>query len=469
MSAWDRPRGRREPSPAPTTQGSLLAWMPAAANQDEKPAYRYQSYFDVSTLASFVVSRLRIILLLSLVLMVVLTALFLTISFPFKASAIVFVDPRDQKVTLQEEVMPAIGSDAAVLESMVQIVRSDGFLIDLMRKLNMLDGADWTGTPKQLELLGKLRKQIVIERMGATYLVNVSYLGSTGEEAARIANEVANAFAAQQNGQRSSATEAASKALADRLVDIRQKLNSSEEAVARFKADNNIVYVDQQNTVQMRQLTDLTQQLAAIRNATGEAQARYNESASTGTLTRSTNQGTEESEQLAFLRRQLAQLEQIKAQQMQNLGARHPRLQETQRMIQGVTAEISRQSQRMVGQLRSERDINVSKQEELQKQIDDLSARIAKTEQTKVKLASLEREAAADREIYEQLLSRNKATYELSFIPTDNVRVVSPAVVPVKSTRPPLSLLLPVLAILSLIIALALVILGNIDSLRRRA
>lgn len=467
MSAWDMPRPRHD-APPPPQAGSLLAWIPGSTQPAAPIAHHAgKGMFDLSVVVAFLSSRFKTVLAVALVLLVALTALLLLIPFPFKATAMVFVDPRDQKVTLQEEVLPAIGSDAAVLESMVQIVQSDGFLINLMQRLKWPGVEDWKGTPQQIEILSKLRKKILVERMGATYLVNVSFTAPTGEEAARVANEIANAFAEQQNGSRSDATQAAARALSERLIEIRKKLNTSEEAVARFKSDNNIVYIDQQNTVQMRQLTDLTQQLAAIRNATGEAEARYNEGAATGTITRSSTQGNDEGEQLAFLRRQLTQLEQVRDQQAQNLGARHPRLLETQRMIQGVKDQIAQQSGRMVGQLRSERNINVSKQEQLQKQIDDLSARIAKTEETKVQLASLEREAAADRALYEQLLSRNKATYELSLIPTDNVRVVSAAIAPNKSSRPPLGLLLPVLAVISLLMAAALVIFMNISTLRR--
>lgn len=469
MSAWDMPRPRPEAPKPQAEAGSLLAWIPGSASTApaaEPVATR--GIFDVSVVIGFLASRFKTVLAVALVLLIALTALLLLIPFPFKATAMVFVDPRDQKVTLEQEVLPAIGSDAAVLESMVQIVQSDGFLIDLMQRLKWPGVQEWKGTPQQIEILGKLRKKIQVERMGATYLVNVSYSASTGEEAARVANEIAKAFAEQQNGSRSDATQEAARALSDRLIEIRKKLNASEEAVAKFKADNNIVYIDQQNTLQMRQLTDLTQQLATIRSATEEAQARYNEGASTGTITRSTAQGNDESEQLSFLRRQLTQLEQVRDQQMQNLGARHPRLLETQRMIQGIKDQIAQQAGRLVGQLRSERDINVSKQDQLQKQIDELSKRISKTEETKVQLAALEREAAADRALYEQLLSRNKATYELSLIPTDNVRVVSPAVVPIKSSRPPLGLLLPVLAVISFLMAAALVIFLNINTLRRR-
>lgn len=453
-----------------------LSKAPAHAGQpaQEKPAPElpqnepegHQSFLQPVALLNLLIDKARFIVFIALLMAVVLTGIVLFLPFPFKASAIVFVDPRDERVTLQEEVLPAIGADAAVLESMVQIVKSDGFLIELIKKMNLNSGSEWTGSPADLETLARLRKQIQAERMGATYLVNVGYQGKTADEAARMANEVANAFVSAQNGSRSQATEDASRRLSDRLVEIRARLNESEEAVARFKADNDIVYIDQQNTVQMRQLSDLSQQLALIQNATEEAEARYSEGATSGTFTRSSTQGGEESEQLSFLRRQLNQLEQTRDQQLQSYGPRHPRLLQTQRMIDGIKEQIASQRRLLVGQLKSERNINVSKQDQLKSQVDELSAKLAQAEEKKVQLAALEREATANREIYQQLLSRNKATFELALLPSKNVRIVSAAIPPARSTRPPLALVLPVLLALSLAGAVALTVLTNLSMLR---
>lgn len=462
MSAWDIPGRPVQASEAdyPRERPFNARFRPRAEPVD--------GLLDIKALFRLLLSKsVAIILIAAVTAILCLSAIFM-LRFPYMASAIVFVDPRDEKVTLQEEVLPAIGTDAAVLESMVQIVKSDGFLIELSEKLNLLQGeTTWTGSEAQIKQLAKLRKKIDIERMGATYLVRISYHGDSGQEAARIANEIAAAFAANQNGLRSNATVNASRALSDRLVEIRAKLMASEEAVAQFKSDNNIVYIDERNTVQMRQLADLSQQLASVKSTTEEASARYAESLANGTFTRSTLQGNDESEQLSFLRKQRVQLVQTRDQQLQIYGPRHPRLLETKQMIDGIDRQIAEQRRLLEGQLKSERDVNVSKEQELSKQIEALTSEIARTEDLRVKLAALDREASANRDLYQQLLSRTKATNELAQQPTDNVRVVSPAVPPLASTRPSLILLVPVLGIFSLAFATVIVVLLNFRRLYR--
>ncbi len=207
--------------------------------------------------------------------------------------------------------------------------------------------------------------------------------------------------------------------------------------------------------------------LSSADPAAEEAQARYDESKATGTYTRTPGQTDEESEQLSYLRRQRAALMQQRDQQTLTYGPRHPRLAETQHMIDGLDAQIAQQRQRMVGQLKSERDVNAEKQAQLENQVRELAKSISRTDAAKVQLAALEREATANRELYQQLLSRNKETYELALLPNDNVRIVSAAVAPLVSTRPPMILVAPAVVVLGIIAAIFLVVLMELKSLRR--
>jgi len=297
--------------------------------------------------------------------------------------------------------------------------------------------------------------------------VEIYYNATTGEEATRIANGMAEADADSQNEFRLDATNNATRSLAAQLDQVRERLQAAEEAVARFRADNGLVYVDGNNTLQMRQLAELNQQLALARTATGEARARYDDHRNGGALTR-TSQGTDaEGAQLAFLRQQRAELLQARERQIQTYGPRHPRLVQTQQALEGVDREIARERSLVADQLKAELDIAVAKQSQLEKQIAGLNCDVSLTDTARVQLDALEREAAAHREIYQQLLNRSKATDQLSLLTTDTVRVVAPASVPVASTRPSWKLVAPVLAFMSICLATVLLVASNMNTLRK--
>ncbi|MEW9807773.1 GumC family protein [Mesorhizobium sp. ZMM04-5] len=426
---------------------------------------------DPLALVRFVIDNIVKIGAIALVLAAAGITLVMMTPFPYRATATVLVDPRSVQVTLQEDVLQPVGSDAAVLESMVQIMRSDGFLLTVMDKLDLLGGVeDRLSEAEQLKALARFKSNLAVERKGATYLVEISYKAATPEEAARIANSVASEFADAQNGQVRQATQAAGRALSERLVELRRKLNASEKAVADFAAEHGILYVDDNNTLQMRQLTELSAQLALARTETEAARARYQNQVGGGTGGGAlADERYSEPAQLAFLRQQRAQLKQQLDQQSLTYGARHPRIAQTRQAMEGIDRQIREERQNLTQQLKSGLEIAEAKQKTLEGDIARLSSGAVLTDAAKVRLEALRREAAADRDIYEKFLARNKTTEELAAINSDNVKVVSQAVPPLRSSRPSIVLLAPVLGLLGAVAATtALAVVQRRDGGERR-
>lgn len=467
-SEWDLPESRHvdaRPRPVPSPNGDARR----TANADTVEA-RGGGLVDPLALFGFVFRNIAKIAVIALILTAVGIAAIRVMPFPYRATATVLVDPRDQQITLQEDVLRPIGSDAAVLESMVQIMKSDGFLLTVMQQLGMTgDATNRLSQEDQLKLLAKFKRDLTVERKGATYLVEISYKADTAQEAARVANSVASGFADTQNGYLSQANEDAAQALSERLVELRRKLNASEKAVADFAAENGILYVDSGNTLQRRQLTELSAQLALAKNATEAARARYQsqaDGAAGGAVLNDQRNG--EPEQLSFLRQQRAQLMQTLEQQSLTYGARHPRIAQTRQLISGIERQIRDEKQNLARQLKADLEVAEAQQQKLEADIGKLSSGVVLSDAAEVKLEALRREAAADRDIYEKFLSRNKATDELAAMKSDNVRVVSPAVPPLKSSRPSLMLLAPVLGFLSAIAATVLLAVADRAALPTR-
>lgn len=452
-SDWDMPEARYE-SKSDGAQGSTGR----AARHDR----RRDGMIDPVAFFGFILRNIFKIGVIAAVLTVIGIVLFKMAPFPYKATATVMVDPRDQRVTLQEDVLSSIGSDAAVLESMVQIMKSDGFLLTVMDQLNLNgDAASKPAETEKLEELARFKKNLLVERKGATYLVEISYKADTAQDAARIANSVADAFAATQNGYLSDATQNAAHALSERLVELRRKLDASEKAVADFAAEHGILYVDSNNTLEMRQLTELSAQLAAAKNATEEARARYRQQLDGGSDVVISNERNGEPAQLAYLRQQRTQLVQTLEQQSLTFGPRHPRIAQTRQAIEGIERQIREEKQLLTQQLKGALDVAESRQKTLEADIARLSSGVVLTDAAEVRLEALRREASADRDIYEKFLSRNKTTDELAELKSENVKVVSPAVPPLKSSRPSIMLVAPILGFLSAVAATALLVAAN--------
>src|SRR4051812_7621193 len=128
----------------------------------------------------------------------------------FAATALVVVDPREQRVTSDQDVLPGIGQDAAALQSLIEIAKSDGFLRPLIKQLTVQNDEDIAdGQTDEARLLEKFRNRLDISRRGLTYVIGITFISNRPSQAAYYANAVAEAFVATQGRVRADATDEA--------------------------------------------------------------------------------------------------------------------------------------------------------------------------------------------------------------------------------------------------------------------
>jgi len=107
----------------------------------------------------------------------------------YAATALVLVDPRELHVTAEQDVLPGIGQDAAALQSLIEIAKSDGFLRPLIEKLGIADDDEIAGGEKNASrLLEKFRSHFEISRRGLTYVIAMTFTSNSPQQAARYAN-----------------------------------------------------------------------------------------------------------------------------------------------------------------------------------------------------------------------------------------------------------------------------------------
>ena len=393
-------------------------------------------------------------------------AAFTFIPFPYHATALVLVDPREQSVTPNQNVLPSIGTDAATLESVVQIVSSSGFLSRLLNTLDLSSNPAFVKLDDPRKQLQLFRKNLTVERRGATYLVDISYNDRNPERAALYANAVAQAFVDEQNDARTEAATKASDALANRLGELRASVRASEAAVARYKAEKNIIDVDSATTLAQREISDASQQMALARTRTLQSQARYVNGLATPASGNAAGDGAPPlSNELANLRSQKRDLERQLTSLRQTYGPRYPPILNLNRQIDKVDTQIKAEEERVAAGLRRQYETARDEEDGFENDLKGLREKAAKVTEARVGLADLQRQADADRTIYEQYLARFKATDEQRSFRNNDVKIVSPAIAPLRTTRPSLILIAAVCAVLAGGLAVVLV---SLSGFRRR-
>ncbi len=162
-----------------------------------------------------------------------------------------------------------------------------------------------------------------MKRADKTLVLDIIVTTKSADKSALIANAVAEAYLADQAEARSRNARDASVAITARLAELRRRVEEAENAVERYRVDNNLV-TSSGRPITDQQLGEMSSQYAAqARVATLRAQvediARRREGALAGSSTEATQSAV-----IAKLREQESTLIQRDADLQTQLGPLHP-------------------------------------------------------------------------------------------------------------------------------------------------
>ncbi len=376
----------------------------------------------------------------------------------YTATSVILIDPRQTRVISSEDVLSGIGSDRAAVESQVELIESSALAERIVDQLNLTEDPELTSSIARRWLVGlfgsearatieknkvveKFRENLSVKRRGLTYVLEIRYSSQDAAKAALIANAVTNTYLSEQLGAKQDATTDASDWLQTRIDALQQAVRLSDQKVADYKARHNIVEFDgggSGSDLNQRQIDELNQQLTLARANTAEMKAKFDRfklfsgtSGDPGSLSDALN-----SQVIADLRVQFAELSSTEAEFALTYGSRHPLLQTVRSQLAQVRAQISQEIGRIQISARNDYEIAVSRERSLDGSLKELKQEKAEANKWNVELQALEREAKANQRLLEQFLERLKETTAQTSLQKADARVVSEAPVPVKSNGP---------------------------------
>ena len=158
--------------------------------------------------------------------------------------------------------------DESDLENQLAILRSDSLLrrVVLNERLAVDDQSIRNG-------INSVRGALAISH-GAGQILDISITWNDPVRAAQLANAVADAYVVDQLDARLELAKRASSWLSDRLVELRQQLRDSEDAVAKFRKEHGLARSGPTVALNDQQLGDLNGKLITARTDAAEKKAR---------------------------------------------------------------------------------------------------------------------------------------------------------------------------------------------------
>jgi len=263
-------------------------------------------------------------------------------------------------------------------------------------------------------------------------LVTVEYASSDPEMAAMAANTTAEVYIQDQIEERGHVTEKATAWLAQRAAELRKQVIDSERRLEEFRRESGIVEV-QGSSLLRDQIAKMNGDLVAARARRSEAEARYRQVLS---LLKSeggiqTAAAVLDAPLIQRLREQETQLLRQLAELRTQLRDSHPRLALKLNELKDLQQNIAIEVNKIVTNLKNELEISVVREKNLKAELAKLESEGDKQNAAAVTLRALRTEVAANKQLYETIISRFKETDVVSDQSKQaDAKIISRATVP---------------------------------------
>ncbi|WP_173045132.1 exopolysaccharide transport family protein [Bosea sp. ANAM02] len=381
----------------------------------------------------------------------------------YTASAQLLIDPRDRNVVSNDVNPSSVSPDGglAQVESQASVIQSTSVLMRAIRETKLAEDSEFNGlgllsrllgrvaadppnadgslTPAEARTLANLRRKFSVRRADKVFVVDVVVTTKEAEKSARLANAIAEAYLADQADARSKAATEAADSLTARLDEQRKRVEKAENAVERYRAQNNLV-ASSGRLISDQQLGEISNQLSAAQARTAALKSQVEQIAQQrrgGAGLAGSSAEAIQSPVIAKLREQEATLVQREADLQSQLGPRHPAIGAAQSQLVTIRRMIATEIARVEQSVRTDYERAQGNEKLLAGKLEALTRQTQGADQASVRLRELQRDLEAARTVYASFLLRAQETREQASLDTTNARVISRAQPPQQSSWPP--------------------------------
>jgi polysaccharide biosynthesis transport protein len=345
--------------------------------------------------------------------------------------------------------------DAEAVTSQAQVILSRDLALEVINKLKLGDLPEFDPTlngvsplRSLLGMLGLVKDPLSMtheERVLNSYydrlsvspleksrIINIDFLSSDPELAARVANAIADAYLVRQQQAQQEQAKSAGQWLAGQIETMRQKVEAAEAKVEDFRAKSNLLVGINNTTLSQQQLGDVNAQVAAARTLQADAEAKarlIRDMLKSGKPIESSDVLNSElirrlTEQRVTLRAQLAE-------QSSTLLDGHPRIKELRAQIADLENQIRNEAETMARSFENDSKLAGARVAQQTAMLDQLKSQAASTNAQDVQLRGLERDAKSQRDLLESYLAkyREATSHDTLNSTPANARIVSRATV----------------------------------------
>jgi succinoglycan biosynthesis transport protein ExoP len=444
--------------PFPTGQLDTAHALPADATELSPPVS--SPTIDLVVLLRILRVRRKIILITAAAVIALTLIILFQMTPYYAASSVVMLDQQKNNVEDVASVLSGLPTDPAGIQNQVQILTSRNLaqrVIDRLqlqndsyftnsegwtRYLGYLNPISWFSKPrlqsearendeKRNLLIDRFEKNLAVAPIGLSTAIRVTYEFPDPQQAATIANAVADAYVEDQLNAKFEATQKATKWLADRIQELSRQSQTADAAVQQYRAANGLTETANGGSVVDQQMTDLSGQLVIAKSDLAVKEATYARVSSLAREGRAADiSEATASPLIGQLRGQEADLIRQEADLSSKYGPRNPKMLQMESQKANLESKINEEVGRVVQSVANDVAIAQAHVGSLESSLAHVEGQSDQQNQLKVRLAGLQSAASAAKAMYEAFLSKLSQTQDQQGIQTPDARTISRAEAP---------------------------------------
>jgi succinoglycan biosynthesis transport protein ExoP len=422
----------------------------------------------------FLQRQYRVIVLVFFAIMAVAVTYLFTTPSSFTGLAKLMIDARKVQLFQQQSVLGEAPPDPGLIDSQVEVLQSENVALAVIKELHLTEDPEFlwprvglfsaikgwvltlvdsvsnlfqsSGGPASnpefaltRRAIERLQAQLIIKRVGLTYIISIEFRAQDRQRAAKIANAVADAYIVDQLEAKYQATLRAGTWMQDRIKELRAQAVYAERAVEDFKVKNNIIAAGGR-LMNEQQLSELNSSLVQARALTAETKAkrdRIDEILHSGVeVPDATVADSLSNAVINQLRSKYLDFARQEAEISAKYGAKHLAAVTLRTRMQEIRKVIIDELSRIAQTYRSDYEIAKAREESLTKSLAEIVSVSQTTNQQQIILRDLESRAQSYRQLHDNFLQRYMESVQQQSFPISEARVITSATPPVKPSNP---------------------------------
>jgi capsular exopolysaccharide synthesis family protein len=399
----------------------------------------------------------------------------------YRSTTTVMIEQGKSKVVSIEEVYNSLsGANREYYQTQVEILKSRELARKVVEKLKLQQhpdfdprqdkgGVNWAFWKEKSEpteedaikrAISIFVSDLQIQPVRNSQLVQISYVANDRELAAKIPNTLAEVYIESDLEAKVAMTQKASAWLTERMGELRKKLEESERALQDYRERERIV--DAKGVAMSgasRALEDATRDLVAARTKRAEAESLYQQ---VQAVKQGKNGGYESipavlrNPTVQRMKENEADAERRVADASKRYGPEHPKMVQANAELASARENTRRQIETVVAGVAKDYEVAKANEQAIERALGQSKAEIQGMNRKEFQLTVLEREAQANKQLYDMFVTRFKETNVAGDLQSTVARVIDPAIIPTTPYAPKKTQIVSIAAAIALLVGIML-------------